>query len=146
LELTTFPPVNFYSSNDFNFFENAKNIIFYLSIALLAVSLFIFPTKTHLHSVTFSFIVAKVWLMFGLGLEGKLDWVNFVLQDVKGLAMIGGVSMGNCCHKVSTFYDYSSELVSNSLWVMAAWGVVWLFLGVVYFVNRFIKKVPGLVQ
>ncbi len=84
--------------------------------------------------------------MFGLGLEGKLDWVNFVLQDVKGLAMIGGVSMGNCCHKVSTFYDYSSELVSNSLWVMAAWGVVWLFLGVVYFVNRFIKKVPGLVQ
>jgi hypothetical protein len=146
LEVTTFPPVDYYSSNEFQFFEQAKTVIYYLAIVLLAVSLIIFPTKTHLHSVTFSFIIAKIWLMFGLGLEEKLDWVNFVLRDIKGFALIGGVSMGECCHKVSTFYDYSSELVGNSLWVMVAWVAVWLSLGVVYFVNRFVRKVPGLVQ
>jgi hypothetical protein len=146
LELTAFPPVDYYSSTEFQFFESAKTIIYYLALALLAVSLFIFPTKTHLHSFTFSFIVAKVWLMFGLALEDKLDWVNFVLQDIKGFALIGGVSMGDCCHKMSTFYEYSSELVGNSLWVILTWVAVWLFLGLIHFVNRFITKIPGLVQ
>ena len=146
LELTAFPPVDYYSSTEFQFFESAKTIIYYLALALLAVSLFVFPTKTHLHSFTFSFIVAKVWLMLGLALEEKLDWVNFVLQDIKGFALIGGVSMGECCHKMSTFYEYSSELVSNSLWVILAWVAVWLFLGLIHFVNRFITKIPGLVQ
>jgi len=31
-----------------------------------------------------------------------------VLQDIKGFAMIGGVSMGGCCQNISTFYEYSS--------------------------------------
>jgi hypothetical protein len=112
----------------------------------MVLSLVIIPKKTHLHSFTFSFIVAKVWLIFGLALEDKLDWVNHVLKDIKPWAMVGGFSMGPCCHNVSTFYEYKSELVSNSLFVLIAWVAVWMTLGVVYFINKFISKIEVVVQ
>ncbi len=79
-----------------------------LSLLLLIVSLIAIPKKTHLHSFTLSFIIAKVWLIFGLALEGKLDWTSHILKCVKNFAMIGGESMGDCCHNLSTFYNYKT--------------------------------------
>ncbi len=100
--------MDFYNRKEIQFFQSSRTVIYYLALALMIRSLIVVPKKTHLHSFTFSFIVGKVWLIFGLSLENKLDWVNYVLNDIKGFAFIGGISMGSCCRSVSSFYGYSS--------------------------------------
>lgn len=72
--------------------------------------------------------------------------MNFVLKDLKQMAMVGGVEMGGCCHSISAFYQYTSEIVSNSLYVLVAWAAVWVLLGVINFVHRFIADIQTGVQ
>ena len=52
-----------------------------------------------------------------------MDWLNYVLEDLKISSFIGGVSISNgeCCTDISDFYDYSTELTQNSMFVIALW-------------------------
>jgi len=137
MKISAFPPVIYYSSSENEFFKSAKSIIYYLALSLLILSLMAVSKKMHLHSFTFTVIVAKVWLTFGLTLEDKLDWVNTVLQDIKPFAMIGGISLGKCCTNQSSFYEHSSEFLSNSLYILILWIISWIFCGILYTINKF---------
>jgi hypothetical protein len=60
--------------------------------------------------------------------------------------MIGGISAGNCCYNVSDFYNYKSELISNSLFVLIAWASTWVIEGFLIFVNKYVSKIPEILE
>lgn len=58
------------------------------------------------------------------------------------LSMFGGFSLGNCCKKINEFYNFSSELISNSFFILLALIIVWILVGISYLVFKyFIKKI-----
>lgn len=61
------------------------------------MSLLVFK-KMHLHGLSFIHIPAKIYLIFGLAIGNRTDWINYLLKEIKLFGLIDGIS--------SNIYNY----------------------------------------
>jgi hypothetical protein len=57
-----------------------------------------------LHLLSFTYIPAKIFLIFGFAISTKTDWINYLLKDLKYTGLIGGITLGECCDNLNVFY------------------------------------------
>ena len=95
--LATYPPAIYYSDTIITSFNSLKYYLSILLACLLILSFVLVPKKMHLHSLTFVYIPAQIFITFGVIDEMYTDWVKYTLQNCSNSAMIGGFTFGQCC-------------------------------------------------
>ena len=62
----------------------------------------------HLHSISFVYIPAQIFIVYCLVASRYTDWVQYSLQFMNRAAMLGGFSMGQCCQSTYSTYSLTS--------------------------------------
>jgi hypothetical protein len=97
----------------------------------------------HLHSLTFIYLPAQIFITYGLVADPFTDWIKFSLQNMMSSALIGGFSFGECCTNQSTFYHLTSEITTMSGIVFVVLLFSWIFYGFLEYFHSKCMNIDG---
>jgi hypothetical protein len=106
--IETYPPALYYPDTTLTSFTQLQNYITAVSIALLVLALIIVPKRMHLHSLSFVYLPAQIYVTYCLNTSKLTDWIQFTLQFMNRAGMLGGFGMGQCCQSTYSSYGLTS--------------------------------------
>ena len=109
--IDTYPPALYYPDTTLTSFTQLQSYITALSIALLVLSFIIVPKRMHLHTLSFVYIPAQIYVAYCLTASKLTDWIQYTLQFMNRAGMFGGFGMGRCCQSTYSAYGLTSEIM-----------------------------------
>lgn len=107
--LVTYPPANFYPQETYNLHQVLGMLLKIISLSTLVVSIlsYIGIRRTPFYSIEALNLLVVLYVTQGYGLNNYIDWLGYVILNMKESTLISGVTLPDCqCPKIDALRNF----------------------------------------